>query len=166
MVRSSSKAKAPPRREIKIPEEFDLYGKTTKQHIMAGNPSDPGACAEHLAVVDAWQLQFSRYPSKVYVDKERIQVKDGKEWFWGPPAPQQIRNLLALDETRRYDMQPCEWKVSFIKKCDVVPMSKETIKKLQDYNKDKKKHGRRPTTRVRIAGLTRMIKPDDPDLTA
>jgi hypothetical protein len=139
-----------------MPEEFVLKGKTTRHHIMAGDPRNPGGCAEHLAVMEAWQQEFRSFPDKAYVDKERIKVKFDKVWYWGPPTEKQVYNLTALDETRRHALEPHEWEITFVKKEDVVPMTEATKEKLKEYEQNRKETGQ-PTHRERVDGLTRMV---------
>lgn len=142
----------------KIPDEFDLEGDTTKNHVLLGEPKNPGRCAEKLAVYDAWNNKFGHYPNTVYVDRERIKVKDEGKWWWAAPTDQQIENLMALDNGRRNAVKAHSWKVSMIKMADVVPMSRAVRKKLSEYNKNRKHPSERePTTRKRIDGLTRMV---------
>jgi hypothetical protein len=105
---------------------------------MIGEPRNPGGCAEQLAVIDAWQKEFGIFPDKTYVDKERVKVKSEGAWYWGPPTEKQIYNLTALDDTRRHDLEPHSWEITFIKKEDVVPMTEATKKKLKDYEANRK----------------------------
>jgi hypothetical protein len=123
---------------------------------MAGDPRNPGGCAEQLSVIDAWFNEFGSYPDKTYVDKERIKVKYEGVWYWAPPTEKQIYNLLALDETRRHDLEPHKWILHFIKKADVVPMSEATKKKLKEYDNNKKAP-HQPSHRERVSGLTRLV---------
>jgi hypothetical protein len=143
---------------VKIPDDFMLSGATSTQHIMLGEAEKPGRCAEKLGVMDSWRDRFGHFPDKVFVDRERIQVKAGGKWYWGPPTDKQIKNLTALDNGRRHAVEPHEWEVHMIKKSDVVPMSDEVKEKLKDYDKKRKPQEKRePTVRRRIDGLTRMV---------
>jgi hypothetical protein len=123
---------------------------------MAGEPRKPGSCAEQLGVMDAWQKEFGEFPDKAYVDKERIKVKFDQAWYWGPPTEQQIKNLTALDGTKRHELVPHQWEIIFIKKEDVVPMNEATRKKLREYEGNRKESPE-PSHRERIDGLTRMV---------
>jgi hypothetical protein len=142
----------------KIPDTFVLSGETTDQHVMLGEPKNPAHCAERLSIADAWNTKFGHYPKAVYVDRERIKVKDQDKWWWGPPTEDMIKNLTALDNGRRHACTAHKWEVSIIKKADVVRMSEETKESLKDYAKNRRSpKEREPTVRRRINGLTRMI---------
>jgi hypothetical protein len=143
----------------KIADKFVLAGETTQQHIMAGEPKNPGHCAEKLAVADAWNEAFGHFPKKVKVDRERIEVQDENKWWWGAPSEKQIHNLLALDNGQRYALTPHSWKVTMIKKCNVVKMSEATKRHLEKNYADKRTHpsSREPTVRRRVDGMTRMV---------
>ena len=142
----------------KIPNEFMLSGETTREHVMHGEARDPAHCAEKLGVADAWLEKFGHLPKAIYVDRERIKVKDEGKWWWGPPTEQQIANLTALDNGKRYAVKPHEWEVHMIKKADVIPMTDAVRKKLQEYDKHRKPQQSGPTVRRRIPGLTRMVQ--------
>jgi hypothetical protein len=142
----------------RVPDEFTLSGKTTPKHIVAGEPRDPGHCAEKLAVADAWKERFGSLPKAVYVDRERIKVKDQNKWFWGPPSEEMVHNLTALDNGQRRACKAHSWEIWMIKKSDVIPMSEEKKEELKNYESNRKSpQEREPTVRRRIGGLTRMV---------
>ena len=54
----------------KVPDKFNISGQTTSEHVMAGEPRNPGNCAEKLGIMESWKNKFGRYPKRVLVDRE------------------------------------------------------------------------------------------------